>query len=41
MLETLKTLTNDTQWRVRMAVYDLVAELAIEFGKTGSMESKL
>lgn len=33
MLTTLGNMTKDGQWRVRMAVFDLIAELGSLFGK--------
>lgn len=33
LLNTLGNMTKDGQWRVRMAVFELISDLAIIFGK--------
>ena len=33
LLTTLSNMCKDGQWRVRMAVYELIADLALIFGK--------
>jgi len=33
MLTTLGNMTKDGQWRVRMAVFDLIADLGMLYGK--------
>jgi len=33
LLTTLANMTRDGQWRVRMGVFELIADLAIIFGK--------
>ena len=33
LLTTLENMTKDGQWRVRMGVFELIAELAVIFGK--------
>jgi len=33
LLTTLDNMTKDGQWRVRMGVFELIAELAVIFGK--------
>jgi len=33
LLTTLANMTKDGQWRVRMAVFELIADLALIFGK--------
>ena len=33
LLSTLSGMTKDGQWRVRMGVFELIADLAIVFGK--------
>ena len=33
LLSTLGEMTKDGQWRVRMGVFELIAELAVIFGK--------
>jgi len=33
LLTTLANMTKDGQWRVRMGVFELIADLAIIFGK--------
>lgn len=32
-LSTLTNMTKDAQWRVRMAVFELIGELSLQFGK--------
>jgi len=33
LLTTLSSMTKDGQWRVRMGVFELIADLAVIFGK--------
>lgn len=33
LLTTLSNMTKDGQWRVRMGVFELIADLALAFGK--------
>jgi hypothetical protein len=39
LIQILQPMTKDTQWRVRMAIFELIGKLAIEFGKETFMRS--
>ena len=39
LLSILTPMTKDTQWRVRMAVFELIGKLSIAFGKDIFMRS--